>query len=809
MQSDSLWIGRPVSRVEDERLIRGQGRFIADMNPVPGIRHAAILRSPHAHAVIRSIDINQALGKRGVVGIFTGEMIARELDPFPVGVSAPIQYYPIARSKVRYVGEPVAVVVAESRYLAEDALSDIIVQYDALPSSMDIETPGTHLDPSVLLHDGVLDNVANHRVFEYGQCGRELQIADVVLTHRFTYPRNTAVPIETYGVIAAYEPGTDYYTVWSNFHGPFTLHSVMAHALKIATHKLRLLSPGDIGGSYGVKSAVYPYAVLMAVVSRLSGCPVKWIEDRLEHMQASSSATARITDVTMGLNSQGKITALKLVQYDDVGAYIRAPEPATLYRTHGNLTGAYDIRNLTVENYAVMTNRVPTGLVRGYGGPQLYFPLERMVDIAARHFGIDPAEMRRRNFIRAGAFPYTTISGGIYDSGNYQAVLDQALETSEYDRFRGQKTAMSSRSIRYGIGMAAVVEPSGSNMGYVSLAFTPDERAKQWPKSGAAAAATVAVDLLGGITVLLDSVPEGQGHETVARQIVADVLTVPMEAVRVIAEMDTATRAWTVSSGSYSSRFASAGSSAIYGAAQKVRDKLLALAAIKLGADVSTLRLREGWIWHDHRKTVWSLKRLAGLIHWNPEELPEGIGAGVYESCYFTLPNVAAPSTDDRINSSAVYGFLVDIVKLAVDIETGHIQLLDYTTVHDAGKLLNPLLAQGQIHGGMAFGIGSALYEEMVYDERGQLLTGSLMDYLVPTAGEMPEHLNLGHHSTPTDSTPLGAKGLGEGNVMAAGAAIANALADALGVEVFNLPLTPQMVFHLVHPPHEKEVDPK
>ncbi len=804
MTSEKTWIGRPVTRIEDGRLIRGEGRFMADINPVPGIRHAAILRSPYAHAAIRSINIQEALLRNGVLGVFTGEMINRELNPFPVGVSAPVNYYPIAHSKVRYVGEPVAVVVAENRYVAEDALRDIVVHYDTLPSSMDIEPAKGQLDPSALLHEDILNNVASSRRFEYGRCEKELKQAEVVLTNRFRYPRNTAVPIETYGVIANYESHSDYYTIWSNFHGPFTLHSVMAHALKIDTHKLRLCSPSDIGGSFGVKSAVYPYAVLMGVVSKLVRCPVKWVEDRLEHMQGSSSATQRITDVTMGLSCGGKITALKLVQYDDVGAYIRAPEPATLYRTHGNLTGAYDIRNVLVENYAVMTNRVPTGLIRGFGGPQLYFPLERMIDIAARHLGIDPVDMRRRNFIRIDAFPYTTASGAVYDSGNYQAVLEQALEKSEYNHFRHQRSETSG-SLRYGLGVAAVVEPSGSNMGYVSLAFTPPERMAQWPKSGAAAAATVAIDPLGGISVRLDSVPEGQGHETVARQIVADALTVPMDAVRVIVEMDTATSAWTVSSGSYSSRFASAGSGAILGAAQKVRDKLLVLAAAKLGIDVSTLHLHQGWVWQDKQKTVWSLRRLAGSIHWNPADMPKGIEAGIHETCYFTLPQVSAPSVDDRINSSAVYGFLIDIVKLAVDIETGQIRILDYTTVHDAGTLLNPLLAQGQIYGGIAFGIGSALYEELVYDNNGQLLTGSLMDYFVPTISEMPKHLKLSHHSTPTELTPLGAKGLGEGNVMAAPAAIANALSDALGIEVLHLPLTPQTVFELMHSHQRKE----
>ncbi len=781
------WVGQSVPRFEDGRLMSGQGQYIADLAPVPGIRQAAILRSPYAHARISGIDMSQALALPGVFGIVTGADLSTILAPFPVGVPIPMKYFPLAIDRVRYVGEPVAVIVAESRYLAEDAADLIRVNYQPLPVAMDVEA--SVQGGSTWIHDDVADNLANHRTFRYGDPEEALKSSDLIVEERFFYPRNTGIPIETYGVIAHYDQSLGDYTVWANFHGPFTLHSVMAHALKVTTQKLRIKTPTDIGGSFGVKSAVYPYMVLMAATSRLLGIPVKWVEDRLEHMKASSSASSRISYLTAGFSSDGRLRALKLRQYDDVGAYIRAPEPATLYRVHGNLTGAYDVANVSLENFAVLTNRVPTGLVRGYGGPQLYFPLERMMDIAARKLGLDPADIRRKNLIRPDQFPYRTASGGLYDSGNYQQVLETALNEAKYEQFRSQ-AAGGKGPMRYGIGMAAVVEPSGSNMGYVTVAYTPEERARQLPKSGAVSAATVAVDALGGITVQIDSAPEGQGHETVVRQIVADVLTVPPETIRVIAEMDTATTAWTISSGSYSSRFAAAGASAVHTAAVQVRDKLLALAANHLHTDVKTLRFEQGRVFHGDEASSWTVKRLAGLTHWHPAGLPTGTTPGVYETSYFSLPNMEPPTATDLVNSSATYGFLVDVAKVAVNVETGEIEILDYVTVHDAGNLLNPLLADGQIQGGLAFGIGSALYETLHYDEDGQLLTGSLMDYLVPTVSEMPHSLTIRHHHTPAPGVPLGAKGLGEGNVMSAGAAIANAVSDALGTEVLALPLS-------------------
>src|SRR5881227_1968691 len=806
MESEQFrWIGKSLPRVEDERLMRGAGRYIDDLEPFPGCKVAAIVRSPYAHAHIRHIDVEAALQVPGVVGVITGANVRQEMRPFSVGVPAPIEYYPMAIDKVRFVGEPVAVVVADSRYIAEDAAELVHVEYDPLPAVTGVEAAIQAESP--VLHENVGSNVANHRIFSYGEWEQPLKDAPHVISARFEFPKTNATPIETYGVIAHYAPGTDEYTIWANFHGPFTLHSVMAQALKIGTHQLRLCVPADIGGSYGIKSAVYPYITLIALASRVLGCPVRWIEDRLEHLKASSSGTDRVTYVTGALDEHGRVLALKLTQYDDVGAYIRAPEPATLYRTYGDTTGAYAIPALYMDCYAVMTNRLPTGLIRGYGGPQLYHTLERFMDVAAHRLGLDPTEIRRRNFIRPDQFPYRTLTGGLYDSGNYEAVLDKALELSDYRAFR-EEQQRSRNGMRQGqvgainrplqgIGMAAVVEPSGSNMGYLGVAFTAEERAKQLPKSGCTAAAAVAMDALGGITVRIDTTPEGQGHETVVQQIVAEVLDVEPRSIRVIAEMDTATSPWSVASGSYSSRFAPAGSSAVYTAATSVRSKLLQVAAEQLHVPSAELELRGGRVYQGDRDTGLSLRRLAGSTHWNPSGLPPGMQPGVYETCYYSIPTVTPPNDQDQVNSSATYGFLVDVVKIEIDPESAEIRVLDYITVQDAGRLLNPKIANGQILGGLAHGLGSALFEEMVYDEEGQLLNGSFVDYLCPTAGEMPA-VEISHKETPSPLTPLGAKGVGEGNTMSVGAAISNAVADALGVEPAGLPLTPSRVWYLV-----------
>jgi 2-furoyl-CoA dehydrogenase large subunit len=792
-------IGQPLTRVEDARLTSGQGTYIEDMNPLPNIHHAAILRSPYPHARIKAIRTEKAEQMPGIKGVVTGQDIAEMTKPFPVGVTVPVNYYSLAVDKVRFVGEPVAVVVAKNRYLAEDALDAIEVEYEPLPAVVDIEKA---MEPDApLLHEEVGSNIANHRVFDYGDVNHAFAEADVVLKHKFYFPKYSATPVETYGVIAQYDPSENQMTIWSNFHGPFTLQSVMAHALQIPSNHLRIIIPKDVGGSYGIKSGVFPYMVLMAVVSKKLGLPVKWIEDRQEHLMASSSGTDRVTWIEAAVRNDGTVTGLKMKMVDNVGGYIRAPEPACLYRTHSNSTGAYRIQNLAMETIAIMTNKCPTGLIRGYGGQQLYFPLERIMHMVAEKLGMDPAEVIRRNLIRTEEFPYHTAPGGIYDSGDYTTAFEKALELVDYGDFRKRQEKARQEGKYLGIGLACIVEPSGSNMGYITVALTPEQRAKSLPKSGSAEGATVSIDPMGGISVRISTAPTGQGHETVTSQIVGDVLGVDPRSIRVIAEMDTLTSPWSVASGSYSSRFAPIGSSAVYQAAMKVRDKLLAIAADQLKLLPGDLEMEEGKVVvRDNPQQQISLKRLIGSAHWNPQALPEGMEAGIHETAFYNIPNSDSPDENDRVNGSATYGFVADAVTVEVDVETGEVKILDYITVHDAGKLLNPLIVEGQVMGGLVHGLGGALYEELVYDNNGQFQTGSFMDYLCPTATEIP-HVTIKHCESPSPITPLGAKGMGEGNTMSAPAVIANAVADALkplGITIDKLPLSPNRIWSLI-----------
>jgi 2-furoyl-CoA dehydrogenase large subunit len=781
------WVGRAVQRFEDDALLRGAGRYIDDSGSAPGTCHAAVLRSQFAHARIARLDPSAALALPGVVGVLTGADVASMSQPFPAGIVSPIPYRAAAHEIARYAGEPLAVVVARDRYTAEDALELIDVDYEVLDPVMDAmvaaEAPGL---------------LASDRSFRYGDPDSAFSSAHLIVRERFSFSRWSATPVECYGVVADWDSGSGTLTAWANFQGPFTLHSVAAASLGLSGSKLRLITPRDSGGSFGIKSAVYVYVVLMGLASRKLGVPVRWIEDRLEHFAASSGASARSTAIEAAFAQDGELLALRYDAIEDVGAYVRAPEPAALYRMHGSLSGAYRVRHVAARNRVVMTNRCPSGLNRGFGGPQLYFALERTMAIAASRLGLDPPELARRNLVRADEFPYRTPSGGLYDSGDYAACLDDALRLARYEERRAEQARARSEGRLFGIGLACVVEPSVSNMGYITLAQTAGERARGLPKSGNAEGATVLVGPAAGITVRIGSTPQGQGHRTVCAQIVADSLGVHPAEVDVLTELDTHTSPWTVASGAYSSRFSGVVTGAILSAAERVADKLRAIAAHQLECDPADLELRDGRavVCGSPEQPV-SLRRIAGTAHWNPESLPPGMEAGLQATAFYAAPNLESPGPDDRVSASAAHAFFVDLAVVEVERETGKVNVLDYVTVHDAGRLLNPLIVDGQVRGGFAHGVGAALFERTVYDEDGNLLTGSFMDYLCPTAPDLPR-LTIAHRETPSPFTPLGAKGVGDSNSMSAPAAIANAVADALGRDDIELPLTAPRVWELL-----------
>jgi 2-furoyl-CoA dehydrogenase large subunit len=792
----SPWVGQSIPRVEDAALLTGRGRFIDDLGVRPGTLHAAILRSPHAHADIVSIESSAAKRAPGVVAVLDGEDVKALTASLVVGVKAPVECWPIAVGRVRYVGEPVAIVAAADRYLAEDAADLIEVQYRVRPAVVD-PLAAWGADAPVL-HDGFKGNVASDRTFRYGDPEQAFASAAHRISLDIRYPRNSCTPIETYGVVAEYDPGEDAYDVLANFQGPFSIHAVLSRALKVPGNRLRLRTPPDSGGSFGVKQGLFPYIVLVAAAARAAGRPVKWIEDRLEHLAASGSATNRATTLSAAVTHDGRILALDWDQVEDCGAHLRAPEPATLYRMHGNLTGAYDIRHLAVRNRVVITNKTPTGLNRGFGGPQVYFALERLMQRIAIELSLDPLDVITRNLVPADAFPYRTASGALLDSGNYQEAIRRGVSEGKLAELKARRDAARAEGRLYGIGYTAVVEPSVSNMGYITTVLTPAERRKAGPKNGAQATATVAIDPVGSVAVHVASVPQGQGHRTVLSQVVADVFGLAPADIRVNTEMDTAKDAWSIASGNYASRFAPAVAGTAKLAAERIAQRLARIAASQLNTEVDDIAFVGGSVGSKRNPdNKVSFSRLAGLSHWSPGALPDGIGQTIRETVFWSPPELTAPDEEDHINSSLCHGFIFDFCGVEVDRTTLQTRIDRYVTMHDCGTILHPAMVDGQIRGGFAQAVGAALYEEYAYGPDGSFLTGTFADYLLPTVAEIPNPLIL-HMQTPSPFTPLGSKGVGEGNCMSTPVCIANAVADALGIKDVALPLVPAKLAGIV-----------
>ncbi|WP_249164265.1 molybdopterin cofactor-binding domain-containing protein [Bradyrhizobium jicamae] len=783
------WIGQSIPRVEDKALLSGRGRFIDDLGVRPGTLHAAILRSPHAHANIVSTDVDAAKLARGVIAVLTGQDIKALTASLVVGVKAPVECWPIAVGRVRYAGEPVAVVVAESRYLAEDAIDLIEVEYEALPPVID---PIRAMDAdSALLHDGFPNNIASDRSFKYGEPDQIFAEAERIIGISIRYPRNSCTPIETYGVVAEYDPGEQAFDVLANFQGPFSIHAVLSRALKVPGNRLRLRTPPDSGGSFGVKQGVFPYIALIAAAARATGRPVKWIEDRLEHLTASVSATNRATTLRAAVTDDGRILALDWDQVEDCGAHLRAPEPATLYRMHGNLTGAYDIAHVAVRNRVVVTNKTPTGLNRGFGGPQVYFALERLVHRIAVELKRDPVDVISCNLVPAGAFPYRTATGALLDSGDYPTAVARAVSEGGLAELKARREKVRAEGGIYGIGYTAVVEPSVSNMGYITTVMTPAERRKAGPKSGAQATATVSIDPVGSVSVQVASIPQGQGHRTVLAQVVADVLGLTPTDIRVNAEIDTAKDAWSIASGNYASRFAPAVAGTTKIAAERLAGKLARVAAAGLNTESDDIVFAGGFVLskrNPDNKAPFS--RIAALSHWSPGALADDVGQTIRETAFWTPPELSPPDDHDHINSSLCYGFIFDFCGIEVDRVTLQPRIDRYVTMHDCGTILHPAMVDGQVRGGFAQAVGAALYEEYAYAPDGSFLAGTFADYLLPTVAEVPEPLIL-HMQSASPFTPLGSKGVGEGNCMSTPVCIANAVADALGIADVELPLVP------------------
>jgi 2-furoyl-CoA dehydrogenase large subunit len=796
VSSSEKWVGRSLERFEDEALLRGRARFMDDLEPAAGICHAAILRSPHGCADIVSVDVTAALKLPGVIGVLTPEDVAAMSKPIGNLISRNLHYYPCGVGRVRYFGEPVVVVVAENRYIAEDALDLISVVYDAKPAV--VEPEEALASGATILHESFGSNVVHERTFCYGDPDAQFVKAAKIVSCKVNYPRVNSTPIETYGVVADFDAGNGRYTVWSNFQGPFALHPIACDALRVRGHQLRLISAPSSGGSFGIKQGVYPYIVLMALASRKVGGPVKWIEDRLEHLAASSASTGRVTTVDGAFDAQGQLLALRLKQIENVGAYLRPPDPAALYRMHSTLSGPYRVRHIAVDNKVVVTNQVPSGLNRGFGGPQFYFPLERMMDRAAHQLGIDPIELRLRNVVGAYEFPYDTVTGSRLESGDYKKGIELALERAGYVELVAKRDEAKRAGKHFGIGIALAVETSASNMAYVNLALTHAQRLKSLPKSGAAGRARVIMDAVGSIIVHIDSLPNGQGHRTVVAQIVADEMGVPPGDVEVVSELDTFGGIWSITSGNFSNRFSTVVSSAVALASRKAAAKLRLTAAAAFGVDPDKVELSNGMASAPGgRNEPIPIRRLGTQLHWDAGNLPKGVDGPISELAEFSPQDFTVPDEGDRMRSSLTYSFQCDLAAVEVDADTGRVQVHKYVSVHDAGNLLNPAVVEGQLRGGFAHGFGAGMMERLAYAADGTLLSGTFQDYLCPTAPELPD-VDLVHYATPSPNTVHGGKGLGDGCSMVAPVALANAIADATGLQELTPPFLPGRIWQLL-----------
>ncbi|MBT4116625.1 MAG: xanthine dehydrogenase family protein [Rhodospirillaceae bacterium] len=792
----TLNVGQPLERTEDLRLLRGRGRYADDLPVSPRTLNAAILRSPHAHAEIETIDITEAMSMPGVAAVITGEDVAQHSDPFLVALRQPLHQWPLAVGRVRYVGEPVAVVIADDRYLAEDAVDALQVSYKPLPSVIDPEEAAS--DGAPLVHEEAGTNLVSVRDFTYGDPDAAFAEADHTFKLTTQFPRHSYMPMENFVVVAEYKIEDESYDVLSNFQGPYSTHPVMSRALRVPGSRLRLRTPRDSGGSFGIKLAVFPYIVLMSVASKITGRPVRWVEDRYEHLTAANSCPNRVTTLEAAVTKDGVITALRFDQLEDYGAFLRAPMPGPLYRMQGAITGAYAIDNVAITNKIVVSNKMPAGLVRGFGGPQLYFALERMTNHIAGELGMDHLDLIRKNLIPAGSFPYKAAAGSLLDSGDYQKAIEITTGEGRLEDLIKRRDAARAQGKLYGIGYAAIVEPGMSNMGYLSTLLTAEAREKSGPKNGAISMATVNVEPMGTVSITADCMPQGQGHETILAQIVSDQLGLAPEDITVNVEHDTQKDQWSIAAGTYSCRFTPGTAVAAQMAAAQVRVKLAKIAAKNLNTPAENIEFTDGKIHAaGNPDNAISFGRVAGTAHWAPAELPDGMEAGIRETASWTPPELEAPSPGDHINTSLTYGFVFDMCGVEVDPVTAMVRIDRYVTMHDAGKLLNPLIAEGQVLGSFAQGIGTALHEEFLYDDDGNFLTGTFADYLIPTVAEVPRPEIL-HMASPSPFTPLGAKGMAEGCCMSTPVCIANAVSDALGVNVAQLPMSPKRLHALI-----------
>jgi aerobic carbon-monoxide dehydrogenase large subunit len=760
-----VYAGQSIKRFEDPRLLTGQGAFLDDLQ-FPSMLHATVLRSPHAHARLLSIETAAARDLPGVVAVITAEDLEGMVEPVPTRQETeaetlhPPVHPVLARGKVCYVGQPVAIVVAEDPYLARDARELIRVDYTPLPPVID-PLAAVQADTPIV-HQELGTNIALRTLNAGGDIEAALRQAEHVVRQRYRVQRLAPAPLETRGIVASYEPQDNMLTVWDSTQHPHTIRDHLATVLHRPANSVRVVAP-DVGGGFGEKGGLYPEEIAVPYLAMRLGRPVKWVEERLENLLAYHGR-GHTVDVEAAVQRDGTLLGLRVQMVADLGAYFLMSTPTVPLLASHRLAGPYTTPAMHVEVLGVITNKPPTGAYRGAGGPEAAFCLERTIDLIARDLQLDPAAVRRKNFIPPEAFPYETPTGLTYDSGAYAKALDRALELSDYYRWRTQSQQPTSPGAPLmGVGLATVVKGSGGRV----PPLTDHAR--------------VLIEPSGHITVHTGVSPHGQGSATTFAQVVADVLGVTPADVQVL-HSDTAILP--AGGGTAASRGLVAGGSALYAMLQEARQKLGLIASHLLDCPVADVHFQGQQVFSQHHPEQHvAFARLAAAAY-EAELLPPGVEPGLDFRGSHTI-------------RYSPYAFGAHVAVLEVSQETGAVSVLQYVAVHDAGRILNPLLAAGQVHGALAQGIGQALLEGMVYSPEGQPVTGSFLDYALPRASNTPAFI-LDTLETPSPLNPLGVKGIGELPTLAAPVAIANAVMDALsrvGVRHLDTPLTPERIW--------------
>jgi len=735
------YTGQPLKRVEDPHLVTGKGSFVDDVQ-LPDMLHAAILRSPHAHARLRAIDVAAARHMPGVVAVLTGADIAGVVGDVPtramvggweVDQMHPVEQPVLARGKVCYVGQPVAIVVAQDRYLAGDAVARIEVDYEPLPPVLD---PFAALQAESLpIHAELGSNVGLRVAHEGGDLAAAFAQAERVIQQRYHVQRLAPTPLETRGVAASYQPQEDFLTVWNSTQAPHRVRRYVAQLLDRPESRVRVIAV-DVGGGFGEKGCMFPEDVAIPYLSLTLGRPVKWVADRHENM-LTFHGRGHTVDVEAAVQKDGTILGMRVRIVADLGAYFLLSTPSVPFLAGHRIAGPYKTPALRVEVVGVLTNKPPTGAYRGAGGPEAAFCMERTVDLIAHDLNLDPAAVRRKNLLAPEAFPYTTPTGVTYDSGDYARGLERVLALADYAHWREQaRQRRGTNAPLLGVGVATVVKASGAYGDY------------------RVESAQVRIAPSGHVTAATGVSPHGQGSDTTFAQIVADALGVSPSEVQV-RHGDTALLP--SGGGTGASRGLTVGGSALYTVVQQARQKLARIAAHLLQCPAEAVAFQAGRVFdRQHPELAMTFVDLAAAAY-NQALLPPGVEAGLECSGTYTLPGNP-------------YAFGAHVAVVEIDRETGELKFLRYAAVHDCGRIINPKLVEGQMYGGMAQGFGQALMEGMVYTPEGQPLTGSLMDYAIPRARALPQ-VTLETMETPSPTNPLGVKGIGELPTVATGMA--------------------------------------